>query len=345
MIRSLLVVVLALAWNCAPAEVHVSSDVPVVVNDQVLVNPASWAVIEIGRFTPGRTIKAVLNFSGGTGDIGAAILDEANLNFYRQGLPFRAHRVERQLPPITLEGATWTYGAYYLLLDNRHAVLAGRQVAFRIEYMDKVDPAAQQQTKEQLEKVYASLKEEFAFPDFDIHVTPCGQPNAFSAPDITLCTELIAQLVAKDRTNALVGIFMHELGHTLLNIWGMPGYDNEDIADEFAAAVLLSDDKSDVGGQVLSDMITWFSEHDSKAQAVAILAEGDRHAPSIQRVRNLERIMEAPASVIARWNRMLYQHMTPKALERIASKPGAHDDPQLARQILAVMKPVAGKAE
>jgi len=152
-------------------------------------------------------------------------------------------------------------------------------------------------------------------------------------------------LVAKNRNNALVGIFMHELGHALLNVCGMPGYDNEDIADEFAAAALLSSGKDDVGGQVLSEMITWFSEQDSRAQAVAILAAGDRHAPSIQRVRNLERIMADPSPVIARWNRVLYQHATAKALEKIVSSPGAHDDVELARSVLATMKREVSKAD
>jgi len=43
--------------------------------------------------------------------------------------------------------------------------------------------------------------------------------------------------------------------------------------------------------------------------------------------------------------RLLYQHMTPKALERIASQPGANDDPQLARQILALRKPEAASSQ
>lgn len=334
-----LVAVAILVATAVRAEVHISPDLPVVVTDQVLVNPASWIVIEVGRFTPGRQIKANLNFVGGTGDLAAAIVDEANLNFFRQGLPFRAYRAERRMAPIQLVGTTWSHGRYYLLFDNRHAVLAGRQVSFRIDYMEQIDPAAQRQLKEQMELIFAALKEEFVFPDFNIHVTPCGQANAFSSPDITLCIELMMELVQGGRGNALMGVFLHELAHTLLNIWGMPGYDNEDIADEFAAVVLLNDDKSDIGGQVLSDMITWFSQQDSKAQAVAILAQGDRHAPSIQRVRNLERIMANPAPVITRWNRLLYQHMTANALERIASQPGTHDDPQLARQVLALRGP------
>ncbi len=325
-----------LATQVVCAEVLVSPDVPIVLSGEVLVNAMSTGFVEIARLSPGRQVKATLTFAGGTGDLSAAIVDEANLNFYKQGLPFRAHRVERQLSPITLEGKAWSHGQYYLLLDNRHAAWLGRNVTYRIDYMEKVDAAEQKELKQQFELLYAAIKEEFVFPDFNVHITPCGEANAFSAPDITMCTELLMEMVAKDRGNALAGIFLHELGHTLLNIWGMPGFDNEDIADEFAAVVMLSDDASDSGAVVLSDMITWFSEHNSKAQAMAILVAGDRHAPSIQRVRNLERIMENPAPVIERWNRLLYQHMTPKALERIASRPTANDDPQLARQILGL---------
>jgi hypothetical protein len=324
----------------ARAEVLISPEIPSVVADTVTVGVSSWSVVEIGRFTPGRKLKAVMSVVGGAGDMSASITDEANLNFFRQGLPFRAFAGDRHTSPISVEGSSWGYGKYYLLLDNRQSILAGRNVSFRVDYMEKVDAKVQKQMKEQFEKLYSLLKDEYDFPDFNIHVAPCGQPNAFSSPDITLCIELMAELFAKERQNALVGIFIHELGHTLLNLWGLPGYDNEDIADEFAAAVMLGDASSDTGGQVISDMITWFSEHDSKAQAVAQLAVGDRHAPSIQRVRNLERILENPGPVVARWNRLLYQHMTTKALSEIVSRAGERDDVALAKQILASREPV-----
>jgi hypothetical protein len=329
------------AFVAAPArsEVRVSLDIPVSRTEQASVDAASWKAVPIGQFSPGRPIKVMVNFAGGTGDLSAAIIDEANLNFFRQKLPYRAQRSARQLPPIALEGPTWSYGNYYLLLDNTHAVLASRQVAYRVEYMDKADPESVKALKEMLEKTYAALKEDFVFSDFNIDLKPCGQANAFSAPDITICTELVMDFVAKRRMAALAPVIVHELGHTLLNLWGMPGYDNEDIADEFAAVVLLSGDKdTESGARALSDMITWFSEQDAKAQAVGMLVQGDRHALSIQRVRNLQRIMEDPNPVIARWNRLLYRQMTAKALQRIESSPGAHDDPQLARQILATLR-------
>lgn len=318
----------------ASAEVHVASEMPVTVEDQVLVNPGAWKAIEIGRFTPGQAISATLSFLGGTGDMSAAIVDEANLNFFRQGLPARGHYAARQVTPIKIEGATWSHGQYYLLLDNRHAILAARQVAYRIEFMEKVDPAAQRVLADGLREMYAAIKDEFIFADFDIHVVPCGQPNAFSSPDITLCIELLLQEALRDRSGAFAGVFLHELGHTLLNLWGMPGYDNEDIADEFAAVVMLSGEDNESGARALSEMIVFFSEHDSAAQSAAILMRGGRHAPSIQRVRNLERIMANPAPVIARWNRLLYQHMTDKALKRIAANPTSSEDAALARQVL-----------
>ena len=318
----------------------ISPDIPIVLTSTANVGVSSWAAIPIAKLTPGRKIKAAMTLVGGAGDMSASLIDEANLNFLKQGLPHRAVPGDRNTSPISVEGTTWGYGQYYLLLDNRQSILAGRSVTYRIEYMEKVDAKTQQLMKEQFEKLYAALKEDFEFPDFNIHVEPCGQANAFSAPDITLCIELMTELFSKQKQGALVGIFIHELGHTLLNLWGMPGYDNEDIADEFAAAVLLSDVSSDAGGIAISDMITWFSEHDSKAQAAAILKVGDRHAPSIQRVRNLERILETPGPVISRWNRVLYQHMTVKALNEVISRAGERDDLALAKQILAAREPV-----
>jgi hypothetical protein len=322
-------------WQQAAAEVLVSRDVPVSVVKEVSVAALSASWIEIGKFGRDRDIAVSLQFAGGMGDLSAAIIDEANLNFFRQGLPYRSASVPRQTSPIQLSAKTWGFGRYFLLLDNRHAALAPRQARAEISYFEVMDKDAANALSESLGQAYAMLEQQFEFRDFNIRVEPCGQANAFSAPDITLCTELLFDLFAKDRKNAVLGIFFHELGHSLLNVWNMPGYDNEDIADEFAATLLLTGRNSQQGEEVLSEMIAWLSEHNSKAQAVDLLAQGSRHAPSIQRVRNLERIMANPEPLVARWNSLLYPRMKDAALAAIVESPGKHDDAALARQLLA----------
>jgi hypothetical protein len=51
--------------------------------------------------------------------------------------------------------------------------------------------------------------------------------------------------------------------------------------------------------------------------------------------------MEDPGTVVRRWNRVLYAHMTDAALGRVQKAPGAYDDVALAGQILASRVPAA----
>jgi hypothetical protein len=262
------------------AAVNVSLDIPVALAERTLVDVTSWKATPLGEFAPGKPMVVHLEFFGGTGDMAARVVDEANLNFFRQGLPYRGFGVDKQVSPVNLNGSTWSHGQYFLLLNNTHAVVAGRQVDYRVQYVQEGPPEAVNAMRSALEEMYTVMQGEFTFADFNIHVQSCGQANAFSSPDITLCNELLSELMKKGRKGALTAIFLHEIGHTLLNVWGMPGFDNEDIADEFAAAVLLSNPNGD-GGKALSELITWFSEQDSRAQAVNMLRAGDRHALSI----------------------------------------------------------------
>src|SRR5207249_4814284 len=73
-------------------------------------------------------------------------------------------------------------------------------------------------------------------PNFKIFVRPCGGVNAYSNPDIVICSELINDLVRKNLADAIDPILFHEMAHSILFLWGLPGYDNEDVADDFSAA-------------------------------------------------------------------------------------------------------------
>ena len=319
----------------ADAAVDVSLAAPVSITRTELVNAASFAAVPIGQFAPDKDISVSMNFRGGTGDLAAFVVDEASLNFLRQGVQFHAVGVNRHLSPIAFEAKTWSFGNYFLVLDARHSIFAGRQVNFSVRYTADGSPDGERALKETFEKVYSELKKIFVFKDFDIHVRSCGTVNAFSSPDITLCSELLSQLVAERREDAVAAVLFHELGHSLLNVWGMPGYDNEDVADEFMAIMLLMGNKGGNGSRALSDVAVWFSEQNSKAQAENMLLRGDRHALSVQRVRNLQRIAQDPSALMERWNHVLYEHMTEATLQQIKRHPGSHDDPSLAGQVLA----------
>lgn len=185
------------------------------------------------------------------------------------------------------------------------AVLANKsssdiEVAMRIDRVGIRTPEIRDRVRDWVAIPYEALNSVYRVPAITITVRPCGQINAFSAPDIIICSELIADLAERNLVNALHPILLHELAHSVLNIWNLPGYDNEDIADEFAAVLLAK-----LAPEILDDYIRWLESNDSVAEAVVQLVSGGRHAISVQRARNMRRIMSNPEPVMRRWNNFL----------------------------------------
>src|SRR5215510_11189757 len=83
-----------------------------------------------------------------------------------------------------------------------------------------------------LSAIYDDLQDNYIFPAFSISIAPCGDINAFSRPDIAICSELVNDLIGKGQMDALFPIMHHELAHTLLYLWGDPRASDEDTADE-----------------------------------------------------------------------------------------------------------------
>lgn len=104
----------------------------------------------------------------------------------------------------------------------------------------------------------------------------CGQPNAFYRPDkkvIVLCLELIPELVkrlASDRSidrntlqntgaGALMFILLHEMGHALIDIQGLPVLGREeDAADQIAAYLIL--EETDVADRAIAGGLFFFTK-------------------------------------------------------------------------------------
>jgi hypothetical protein len=156
--------------------------------------------------------------------------------------------------------------------------------------------------KKYVEHAIKSLDTVYKLPRFKVQVKPCGVSNAFSNPDIVICTELLAELIEKDLALALYPILFHELAHSLLYLWDLPGYDNEDVADEFAT-VFLSRLKLDV----LGDYLKWLELNDSVTEAVLQLTQGDRHTLSVQRARNMRSALANSDELTRRWGKLLSQ--------------------------------------
>ena len=154
---------------------------------------------------------------------------------------------------------------------------------------------------------FEALDKVYKLPQLNVNIAPCGTTNAFSTPNIIICTELMADLSEKGVPKALHPILLHELAHSTLYLWELPGYDNEDIADEFAAMLLAK-----WSPEVLADYISWLNQQDSVSEAVAQLALGDRHSLSIQRARNMQKILDNPEPVMRRWDKLLAEHVRSK---------------------------------
>ena len=154
--------------------------------------------------------------------------------------------------------------------------------------------------KKIIELPIKSLDAFYKLPKFKILITPCGYVNAYSSPDIIICSELIADLEQKNLNDALYPILLHELAHSILYLWGLPGYDNEDFADEFATVFLAG-----VEPKLVDAFISYLSSNDSVSEAIVQLVNGDRHTISIQRARNMKKILENPDPLLKRWAKFL----------------------------------------
>jgi hypothetical protein len=200
----------------------------------------------------------------------------------------------------------------------------------------RLDQAAQEKIERAFSNLYAGLKKQLIFPDFNIRIEPCGQVNAYSetfgSGDIHYCTEMISYISKTNNQGAFTAIFLHEVGHTLLGLWGIPGNNNEDIADEFSTYILMSAGPN--GYALLDRSLEFWANRDSTAEALNMLKNGDRHSLSIQRLRNIKENMQRAESFIQRWNKLVYEHITTEALNKVVSNPQHGDDVELARTII-----------
>jgi flagellar biosynthesis/type III secretory pathway chaperone len=87
-------------------------------------------------------------------------------------------------------------------------------------------------------------------------------------------------------------------------MWGLPGYENEELADEFAAVRQRRDPDG------LAAFVQWLNQQDSTSEALEQLTKGDRHPISIQRTRNIKAASENP-QLLERWERLLSPHARP----------------------------------
>jgi Putative metallopeptidase len=321
----------------ASAEVIIAPQAVSTAPKQHVVVPAQrLAIYELGNLEPGDAVAVQVDIANAVyKDLSVYVVDVANVALVRQNLAFRFQvGALKKVAPFRLSTKIATGGPYYLVLDNRFAAIIEKKVDYQVALLKQLSQEQIQAQKVPLEKLYAGLKNTFAFKDFNIHVRPCGHINAFSTKatgDVTICSEILADM--SRQPGAMTAVLIHELGHTLLNLWGYPNYQNEDDADQFATIMLLR--SGDKGKQALYEWMQWYARQDSRAQAQQMLSVGDTHALSVQRIRNIQASMNNSADLIKRWNNILYPNMTVDTLKSVVSHPASYDDPEAAKRELS----------
>lgn len=318
------------------AEVFVSADMTTnPVSLQITVNAGSYQAIPLpstGNLND--YFKITINTHNAVyKDLTAFIVDEENLTSFKQGYRYKGIGYTKAQTPFVVQGSINSPEQKYLLIDNTYAALIKKKVSYTIEAKFEASAEQRENTKKLFSKMYAGLRKDLMFPDFNIYTEPCGSANASSETstgNIYFCSEMIDLLAKNNNEKAFLGIFLHEVGHSLLGLWGIPGNNNEDIADEFATYSLMSGGPN--GYAYLDATLQFWQNRNSAAEALNMLQNGDRHSLSIQRMRNIKENMLTGEPFIKKWNRLIYQHHTDEALFNVIKKPLPGADIELAKK-------------
>ncbi len=146
------------------------------------------------------------------------------------------------------------------------------------------------------------------WPPFDTVVAPCFQNNAFShLPTIRLCSELVAYLAENGQIPAVTFIALHELAHSLLYIYGLEGFDNEDEVDEFAVWWLGHPRLLPYTKESLDSAELFFASmsSDPVAEALAKQLNGSKHSISVERLRNIRKNLRSWSEIDKKWSKRL----------------------------------------
>jgi hypothetical protein len=201
-------------------------------------------------------------------------------------------------------------GVYQLVVDNSEAWVLPRQVQLNVYSVSPTPTSQSLQAEQQLTNLLGQVGKLFIFPSIGVRVTHCGVVNAFSNPNITLCTELVESLTDQHLEQALGFVFFHELGHSMMRLWGLPLSDNEDVADEFATDCIILAKQQQPALQAAQ----WWASQNSQQEALSKLWLDDRHTVSPQRARNIIHWLNQPDDLLQRWIRLMAPHLQSTAL-------------------------------
>jgi len=342
LVSALFACLVSLSQTVAPAaaqsHVYVEPSTALV-NQRVAVPPGRFATYKLS-LTAGTTLVAAFNVDGGLDNkVNVWLLDLANFQQYqgRQQFSFL-----KGTSGTIQSGAKFAVkvpetNVYHLIVDNQRAALLSRSVNV-YSYAVLPEPTDDSRKIQQgMESFYQGLRRLFVFQDFRIIVRYCGFVNAFSdsrTGSITLCKELVEKLAGQGLNQAMTFVFFHELGHTLLNLWGYPMADNEDAADEFATVFMLMLKQQ----QAALEAAQWWASDVPKKQrqeALSKLMTDDRHTLSPQRARNIIRWLNQRDELLRRWQKMLAPNMQTPVLASLDKSTESWIDHELVRSELA----------
>jgi len=285
------------------------------VNQTINIEAGKYAWFTFPLFQ-GTTLHAKFLVSGGANNkVNVWLLDSANFQLFQKGNKYSYYQ---GTSGAVKEVASYTFqipqlDTYVLIIDNRAARVYPRTVSLYVygilpQETDEINDATKQ-----FQELYNGLKQLFIFKDFNISFRHCGFENAFSDPNITICIELIENMEAQDCGDALGYVLFHELGHTLLQAWDLPLWDNEDVQDEFAVVVCIL---ADVKESAVAAAKYW-SNSVSTDEALAKLYIDDRHTISPQRARNISHWLDDPDELLRRWQKILIPNLQTEALKAL----------------------------
>ena len=314
--------------NAQEQAVYIEPSQPLV--RQVVQVPAGrFAAFDI-TLTRGSTLTARFNVRGGLDNkVKVWLLDATNYQLFQARQRFSYFTGTsgnvRQIAHYTFNVAATNI--YYLVLDNTGALMLPRTVDL-YAYAVLPEPTAEQiDFQRKMNASYQALKGAFIFDDFHISVRHCGTANAFSNPDVTICTELIENLHDANLDDAVAFVFFHELGHSMMRLWGLPVSDNEDVADEFATTMTIIGKQQ----QMALHAAQWWASQTSEQEALSKMWMDDRHTISPQRARNIIHWLNNDNDLVHRWMKVLIPNMQTAALRSLLNDPDPRIDKELVR--------------
>ena len=209
-------------------------------------------------------------------------------------------------------------GNYFLLLDNNNALNPAKlKLHIKAEAPEPTEDKTSQ-LQISLNRFNQKLSQLFIYQPISITLQTCGTTGSFSnSQNVILCSEFISQLQdslqdQQKTTDVLLFALFHEFGHLLMLQWDYPFFDNEELADEFATAMLMMLRQQ----ERLNATIEFFVSNPTARELVSKIFHNDRHPLSVQRARNIRGWMTDKAK-IGRWQLFLIPHLQTDVLKTL----------------------------